>query len=175
MLHIEVPLRETSNLFFIGAFFNQFLPGTTGGDVVRVIFLMQDHPENKTEGLLSVAVDRLLAVLVLVIMGLLFAWMRSDWFASSFAVGHLMKWFAITLFVMAPRTRGLVCPDQPPPGHSAPAAFSLSQANYQAFQDLAAVPGESPRSPARRDLYRPDVVGVFCSVLLCCESLHRTR
>jgi uncharacterized protein (TIRG00374 family) len=100
MLHIEVPLRETSKLFFIGAFFNQFLPGTTGGDVVRVIFLMRDHPENKAEGFLSVAVDRLLAVLVLVIMGLLFAWLRSDWFARSFAVGHLMKWFAITLFVM---------------------------------------------------------------------------
>ena len=119
MLHIEVPLRETSKFFFIGAFFNQFLPGTTGGDVVRVIFLMQDHPENKAEGFLSVAVDRLLAVLVLVIMGLLFAWMRSDWFASSFAVGHLMKWFAITLFVMGARTRGLVCSDQPPPGHAA--------------------------------------------------------
>jgi uncharacterized protein (TIRG00374 family) len=100
MLHIEVPLREISRLFFIGAFFNQFLPGTTGGDVVRVIFLMRDHPENKAEGLLSVAVDRLLAVLVLVIMGLLFAGMRSDWFAHSFAVGHLMKWFAITLFFM---------------------------------------------------------------------------
>jgi uncharacterized protein (TIRG00374 family) len=100
MLHIEVPLRETSRLFFIGAFFNQFLPGTTGGDVVRVIFLMRDHPENKAEGFLSVAVDRLLAVLVLVIMGLLFAWTRHDWFARSFAVGHLMKWFAITLFVM---------------------------------------------------------------------------
>ena len=100
MLHIEVPLRETSRLFFIGAFFNQFLPGTTGGDVVRVIFLMRDHPENKAEGFLSVAVDRLLAVLVLVIMGLLFAWTRDDWFARSFAVGNLMKWFAITLFVM---------------------------------------------------------------------------
>jgi hypothetical protein len=101
MLHIELPLKETSKLFFIGAFFNQFLPGTTGGDVARVLFLMRDHPENKTEGFLSVAVDRLLAVLVLVIMGLLFAWGRSEWFASSFAVGHLMKWFAITLFVMA--------------------------------------------------------------------------
>lgn len=100
MLHIDVPLRETSRLFFIGAFFNQFLPGTTGGDVMRVIFLMRDHPENKAEGFLSVAVDRLLAVLVLVIMGLLFAWARHDWFARSFAVGNLMKWFAITLFVM---------------------------------------------------------------------------
>ena len=100
MLHIEVPLRKTSRLFFIGAFFNQFLPGTTGGDVVRVIFLMRDHPENKAEGLLSVAVDRLLAVMALVVMGLFFAWWRHDWFASSFAIGHLMKWFAITLFIM---------------------------------------------------------------------------
>ena len=100
MLHIEVPIRETTRLFFIGAFFNQFLPGTTGGDVVRVIFLMRDHPENKTEGFLSVAVDRLLAVLVLVMMGLLFAWTRSAWFAQSFTVGHMMKWFAITLFVL---------------------------------------------------------------------------
>lgn len=100
MLKIEVPLWETTKLFFIGAFFNQFLPGTTGGDVVRVIFLMKDHPEHKTESFLSVAVDRLLAVLVLVIMGLAFAWGRDDWFAQSFAVGNLMKWFTVTLIVM---------------------------------------------------------------------------
>lgn len=100
MLKIEVPLWETTRLFFIGAFFNQFLPGTTGGDVVRVIFLMKDHPEHKAESFLSVAVDRLLAVLVLVIMGLGFAWARSDWFARSVAVGELMKWFTITLVVM---------------------------------------------------------------------------
>lgn len=100
MLHIDVPLRETTRLFFIGAFFNQFLPGTTGGDVVRVIYLMRDHPENKTEAFLSVAVDRLLAVLVLVFMGLIFAKTRDQWFAGSFAVGNLMKWFTITLVVM---------------------------------------------------------------------------
>lgn len=100
MLHIEVPLREITRLFFIGAFFNQFLPGTTGGDVVRVIYLMRDHPEHKTEAFLSVAVDRLLAVLVLVIMGLFFAKTRDEWFAGSFAVGNLMKWFTITLVIM---------------------------------------------------------------------------
>lgn len=101
MLRIEVPFGEISRIFFIGAFFNQFLPGTTGGDVVRVLYLMQDRPEHKTEGFLSVAIDRLLAVLVLVLMGLLFAWTRSAWFAQSFAVGNVMKWFAVILFVMA--------------------------------------------------------------------------
>jgi conserved hypothetical protein len=100
MLKIHVPFGETARLFFIGAFFNQFLPGTTGGDVVRVVFLMQDHPEHRAESFLSVAVDRLLAVLVLVIMGLGFAWGRSAWFAQSFAVGHLMKGFTIALVVM---------------------------------------------------------------------------
>jgi uncharacterized protein (TIRG00374 family) len=100
MLHLDVRLTELTRLFFIGAFFNQFLPGTTGGDVVRVIYLMRDHPEQKTAGFLSVAIDRLLAVLVLVAMGLGFAWARSDWFAASFAVGNTMKIFAIVLFVM---------------------------------------------------------------------------
>lgn len=100
MLHFEVKLPELTRLFFIGAFFNQFLPGTTGGDVVRVLYLMKDHPEHRTAGFLSVAIDRLLAVLVLVAMGLGFAWARSDWFAASFAVGNTMKIFAIVLFAM---------------------------------------------------------------------------
>ncbi len=100
MLHVEVRIGELTRLFFIGAFFNQFLPGTTGGDVVRVLYLMRDHPEHRTAGFLSVAIDRLLAVLVLVAMGLGFAWSRSAWFAQSFAVGNTMKVFAIVLFVM---------------------------------------------------------------------------
>jgi uncharacterized protein (TIRG00374 family) len=101
MLHLHVPLPETTRLFFIGAFFNQFLPGTTGGDVVRVLYLMREHPEHRTAGFLSVAVDRLLAVLVLVAMGLAFAWSRSEWFAQSATVGNTMKIFAIILFAMA--------------------------------------------------------------------------
>ena len=99
MLHLDVGLGEVTRLFFIGAFFNQFLPGTTGGDLVRVLYLMRDYPNHRTAGFLSVAVDRLLALLVLVAMGLGFAWSRSAWFASSIAVGNAMKIFAIILFV----------------------------------------------------------------------------
>lgn len=101
MLHLHVPLAETTRLFFIGAFFNQFLPGTTGGDVARVLYLMREHPEHRTAGFLSVAVDRLVAMLVLVAMGLAFAWTRSEWFARSPEVGSAMKIFAIVLLAMA--------------------------------------------------------------------------
>jgi glycosyltransferase 2 family protein len=97
MLNVHVPLRSVTRLFFIGAFFNQFLPGTTGGDVVRVLYLMRDHPEHRTAGFLSVAMDRLLAVLVLVVMGLAVAWWRRDWFAQSIAVGSAMMWFTLVL------------------------------------------------------------------------------
>jgi glycosyltransferase 2 family protein len=100
MLHLEVPWGETTRLFFIGAFFNQFLPGTTGGDLVRVVYLMRDHPEHRTAGFLSVAVDRLLAVLVLMAMGLGFAWARAGWFAQSVGVGNAMRIFAVVLFTM---------------------------------------------------------------------------
>lgn len=100
MLHLKVKFGEITRLFFIGAFFNQFLPGTTGGDVIRIIYLMRDHPEHRTAGFLSVAIDRLLAVLILVAMGLGFAWIRSDWFARSFAIGNTMKIFAIVLFTI---------------------------------------------------------------------------
>lgn len=100
MLHVRATWKEVTKLFFIGAFFNQFLPGTTGGDVARVLCLMQDRPEQKAACLLSVAVDRVLAVLVLVIMGLLLAWGRGAWFAQSFAVGTVMQYFAIVLFAI---------------------------------------------------------------------------
>lgn len=101
MLHLRVPFAETTRLFFIGAFFNQFLPGTTGGDVVRVLYLMRDHPEHRTAGFLSVAIDRLFAVMALVAMGLFFAWWRADWFAKSAAVSGVMQIFAVILAAMA--------------------------------------------------------------------------
>lgn len=100
MLHVRVPFLETARLFFIGAFFNQFLPGTTGGDVVRVVYLMREHPEDKTAGFLSVAVDRLWALLVLMGMGLALAWTRSDWFAQSLAIGNAVKIFALILALL---------------------------------------------------------------------------
>ena len=100
MLHLRVHFFEVARLFFIGAFFNQFLPGTTGGDVARVILLQRDHPGHRTAGFLSVAVDRLLALLVLVAMGLGFAWARGSWFAASFAAGSAMKVFAIVLIAI---------------------------------------------------------------------------
>lgn len=51
-------------LFWIGAFFNNFLPGRTGGDVVRAYGVAR-HTQDKTPATLTVVVDRVLNLIAL--------------------------------------------------------------------------------------------------------------
>ncbi|MDX2225500.1 MAG: lysylphosphatidylglycerol synthase transmembrane domain-containing protein [Verrucomicrobiae bacterium] len=47
---------------YIGAFFNSFMPGGTGGDVVKVIYAMRGAPEKKPQVLMTIVVDRLVGM-----------------------------------------------------------------------------------------------------------------
>lgn len=56
-------------LSFIGFFFNVVLPaGITGGDVIKAVLVVREHPERRADAFVSVVVDRALGLLVL--MGL---------------------------------------------------------------------------------------------------------
>jgi glycosyltransferase 2 family protein len=60
-----------SNVFrltFLGFFFNLIVPGLTGGDVIKAILVVREHPERRADALMSVIVDRGLGLIVL--MGL---------------------------------------------------------------------------------------------------------
>ena len=46
-------------LFFIGMFYNQFLPGGTGGDIVKTYLLWKETPTKKPGALLAVLFDRM--------------------------------------------------------------------------------------------------------------------
>jgi uncharacterized membrane protein YbhN (UPF0104 family) len=67
-LEIQVPLRRLVGLYFVGTFFNAFLPSGLGGDVVRVLELTQDTHAAAAAG--TVIVDRLTGLLVLFAMAL---------------------------------------------------------------------------------------------------------
>jgi hypothetical protein len=67
-LGIYVPLRRLVELYFVGTFFNAFLPSGFGGDVVRVLELTQDT--DATAALGTVIVDRMTGLLVLFVMAL---------------------------------------------------------------------------------------------------------
>jgi uncharacterized membrane protein YbhN (UPF0104 family) len=67
-LGIQVPLRRLVELYFVGTFFNAFLPSGFGGDVVRVLELTQDAHVAAAVG--TVIVDRMTGILVLFAMAL---------------------------------------------------------------------------------------------------------
>jgi hypothetical protein len=70
-------------LLLIGVFFNFFIPGGTGGDVVKTFFLLKETPGQKTQGLLSVLVDRLVGLIALIAIAGVFIALRWDWLMSA--------------------------------------------------------------------------------------------
>ena len=68
--------RKLFGYYLIGMFFNNFLPSTIGGDVIRV-FKVVDDVENKSSALASVIIERLMgiaATLFLAFTSLLVLW-----------------------------------------------------------------------------------------------------
>ena len=63
-IHLSVP--RVSALFMIGMFFNQFLPGGTGGDIVKSYLLVKETPGKITGALLAVLFDRIVGLVALI-------------------------------------------------------------------------------------------------------------
>lgn len=89
-LDLAVPFRRLVRLYFVGTFFNSFLPTGFGGDVVRALELTQDTPTPAAVG--TVLVDRLTGLLVLLAMGLV---------ALPFSAGQLAPWLVWLLLGVA--------------------------------------------------------------------------
>src|SRR4026207_341197 len=50
-IHLSIP--RLTGLFFIGLFYNQFLPGGTGGDIIKSYYLLKETPDKKAGALLA--------------------------------------------------------------------------------------------------------------------------
>ncbi|MSP39444.1 MAG: flippase-like domain-containing protein [Deltaproteobacteria bacterium] len=75
-LGIATPFKNLVNYYLIGMFFNLFAPGTVGGDVSRVFYLVRDeeaHAHGRavttTRAAMSVLMDRAIGMIVLVWLG----------------------------------------------------------------------------------------------------------
>ncbi|MGH9174440.1 MAG: lysylphosphatidylglycerol synthase transmembrane domain-containing protein [Vicinamibacterales bacterium] len=75
---IPIPLAEAFKAGAIGAFFNSFLLGGVGGDVVKLAYLMRQHSQ-RARILASVMVDRVVGLLGLfVVAGVAMGWHWKD-------------------------------------------------------------------------------------------------
>ncbi len=64
---LELSYRETTRISFVAHFFNAFLLGSTGGDVVKAWYAARTTHHKKAEAVLSVFVDRLIGILALLL------------------------------------------------------------------------------------------------------------
>ena len=66
-LDLKVPLRGVIDYFFIGLFFNLFLPSSTGGDVIKILGICK-FTQHKARVVASVVLDRLCGFIGIVIV-----------------------------------------------------------------------------------------------------------
>jgi uncharacterized protein (TIRG00374 family) len=76
-LGIEIPLRRAFVLNMVGAFYNTFMPGSTGGDLLKAYYIAR-QTKLRTRAVMSVIVDRIIGLLALVMMGGLIAAFQYD-------------------------------------------------------------------------------------------------
>lgn len=72
---VKIPWYRLGGLLMIGIFFNQFMPGGTGGDVVKIFYLLKETPDKKGPALLAVLMDRLVGLIGLIfVSGVVIVW-----------------------------------------------------------------------------------------------------
>lgn len=67
---------ECFKLNMVGLFFNYVMPGGVGGDVVKAVYIVKDHPRNRMGAGMSVLLDRVIGLygmIILAIISLLFS------------------------------------------------------------------------------------------------------
>ncbi len=87
---IDMGWLRTWQLFMIGMFFNLFMLGSTGGDVVKMFLTMREARNNKAAALLSVFMDRVIGMMALILISLGFLYFRYDVLSHSPASSALL-------------------------------------------------------------------------------------
>jgi uncharacterized protein (TIRG00374 family) len=67
-LDIHLLFSRTFVLNMVGAFYNTFMPGSTGGDVLKAYYASKQTP-HRVHAVMSVLVDRIIGLIALVILG----------------------------------------------------------------------------------------------------------
>lgn len=79
---VNLSFLRVSGLFLIGMFYNQFLPGGTGGDIVKSYLLLKET-DRKAGALLAVIFDRLIGLVALVSITCVLTSLRFHWLAQT--------------------------------------------------------------------------------------------
>src|SRR5437667_10035194 len=93
---IHLTLPRLTGLFFIGMFYNQFLPGGTGGDIIKSYYLLKETPDKKAGALLAVVFDRFIGLVALVAITGALIGLRYDFLSQTTETRNLL-WLLLVL------------------------------------------------------------------------------
>jgi glycosyltransferase 2 family protein len=79
---IRLPLKRIFSIFFIGHFFNAFMMGATGGDVVKALYVSEETHHKKTEAISTVIADRIVGMAALFLLAFIMIVVRAPLFIS---------------------------------------------------------------------------------------------
>src|SRR5437773_7572212 len=102
---IHLSFWRLSGLFLIGMFYNQFLPGGTGGDIIKSYYLLKETPDRKAGALLAVVFDRIIGLVALVAITGTLIGLRYDFLSQTTETRQLL-W--ILLVVLSVSIAGLL-------------------------------------------------------------------
>ena len=92
---IRLSFPRLSGLFLIGMFYNQFLPGGTGGDIIKSYLLLKET-DKKAGALLAVVFDRFIGLVALVAITVTLVSMRFDLLSQTYETRRYL-WFLLIL------------------------------------------------------------------------------
>ena len=61
---------RTTQLVLIGIFFNYFMPGGVGGDVIKGFYIAREFPESKTKVIIAVLMDRIVGLFSMILLAM---------------------------------------------------------------------------------------------------------
>src|SRR5213595_211043 len=93
---IHLSFWRLSGLFLIGMFYNQFLPGGTGGDIIKSYYLLKETPDKKAGALLAVVFDRFIGLVALVAITATLISLRYDFLSQKPETRNLL-WLLLFL------------------------------------------------------------------------------
>jgi len=99
-------LMDVFKLTFIGAFFNSFMPGAVGGDLIKAYYVGRENPEG-VEAMTTIFLDRLTGLFGLMVLGLAAIALNMEFLNADPALGRLAWVLGLGLSVGAILGAGL--------------------------------------------------------------------
>jgi glycosyltransferase 2 family protein len=97
--NVRLSWWRAGGIVMIGLFFNMFLPGLIGGDLMRLYFVYKEAPGRAAPATLSVAMDRLFGLLSVLFLACVSVSVRFRWFKQIPATSHILVLVVVLLSI----------------------------------------------------------------------------